>query len=154
MRKFIILALLMLVSISISAVTIENKNGYEKLRTELLSINKTEQLTEWDMLILAICWQESRFIKPTNENFHGYMQISRIYVKEVNRLASTNYTYDDAHSFRKSVDMHNLMNKHKNPNKDVMKALRIHNPRTAYHNSVLTKLKVIKEYESNRNNGG
>ena len=154
MRKFIILALLMMVSISISAVTIENNNGYEKLRTELLSINKTDQLTEWDMLILAICWQECRFIKPTNENFHGYMQISRIYVKEVNRLASTNYTYDDAHSFRKSVDMHNLMNKHKNPNKDVMKALRIHNPRTAYHNSVLAKLKVIKEYESNRNNGG
>ena len=154
MRKFILLALLMLASISISAITIENHKGYEKLRSELLSFNNTDQLTEWDMLILAICWQECRFIKPTNENFHGYMQISRIYVKEINRLAKTNYTYDDAHSFRKSVDMHNLMNKHKNPNRDIMKALRIHNPRTAYHNSVLAKLSIIKEYENNRKNGG
>lgn len=154
MRKFIILALLMLSSISTFSVTIENKDNYEKLRAELLSFNKTDQLTEWDMLILAICWQESRFIKPTNKNFHGYLQISRIYVKELNRLAKTNYTYDDAHSFRKSVDMHNLMNQHKNPSRDVMKALRIHNPRPVYHNSVLVKLKIIKEYESNRNNGG
>lgn len=129
---------------------IENQQGYEKLRSELLSINQADTLTEWDMLILAICWKESRFYRTTNENYHGYMQISRIYVKEVNRLAKTKYTYADARDFRKSVQMHNLINKHLNPKRNLMKALRIHNPRTAYHRDALKKLEKIKEYERQR----
>ena len=78
------------------------------------------------------------------------MQISRIYVKEVNRLAKTKYTYADARDFRKSVQMHNLINKHLNPKRNLMKALRIHNPRTAYHRDALKKIEKIKEYERQR----
>jgi hypothetical protein len=130
--------------------SIENLSGYEKLRAELLEANGAESLTEWDMLILAICWKESTFRKTTNKNYHGYMQMGRGYVKSVNRLAKTNYTYNDARVFRHAVKMHNLMNEHLNPSKNLKKALRIHNPRAAYHADALKKLEKIKEYERER----
>jgi hypothetical protein len=46
--------------------------------------------------------------------------------------------------------MHNLMNKHLNPTKNLKKALRIHNPRAAYHADALRKLEIIKRYEKER----
>lgn len=126
-----------------------NLQGYEKLKSELLLINNTDILDEWNMLILAICWQESTFKHTTNKNYHGYMQMSRGYVNEVNRLAKTSYTYADARVFKHAVKMHNLINKHRNPNKSINKALKIHNPRTAYHQQVLKKLAIIKQHEQN-----
>lgn len=78
------------------------------------------------------------------------MQMSRVYVKEVNRLAKTSYTYADARSFKKSVEMHNLMNKHKNPSRDLKKAVKIHNGRPAYYTDLMKKFKLIKEYEKER----
>jgi hypothetical protein len=130
--------------------SIDNVNGYEKLRKELLEVNNANSLTEWDMLILAICWKESTFRKTTNKNYHGYMQMSYGYVKSVNKLSKTNYTYNDARVFKHAVRMHNLMNKHLNPTKNLKKALRIHNPRAAYHADALRKLEIIKRYEKER----
>ena len=152
LRK-ILLILLFVAIASVQAqgrTKIDNVSGYEKLRKELLEINRADTLTEWDMLILAICWKESTFRKTTNKNYHGYMQMSRGYVKWVNQLAKAKYTYDDARVFRHAVRMHNLINKHLNPKKDIRKALRIHNPRTAYHSDALRKIEIIKEYEKKR----
>ena len=130
---------------------VRNKEGYEKLRAELVKINGTDKLTEWDFLILAICGVESRYTVTTNENYHGFMQIGRVYVKEVNRLAGTEYTYADARDFRKSVEMHNLMNEHKNPSRSIKKALKIHNGSNVYRSKVLKELSCIFEYEKKRN---
>lgn len=150
-RKILLTLLLTFIGLSTYGQgRITNLKGYEKLRTELLQINNADMLTDWDVLILAICWKESTFNRTTNENYHGYMQMSRVYVKEVNRLAKTSYTYADARSFKKSVEMHNLMNKHKNPSRELKKAVKIHNGRPAYYTDLMKKFKLIKEYEKER----
>ena len=131
----------------------QNISGYTALRNELLSIVGEETLSEWNMLILAICGIESTYKKPKNETFHGFMQISRTYVKEVNRIFGTKYTYDDAHSFKKSVEMHNLMNKAKNKDNSIHKAISIHNGRAEYKQKVLKELEHIKKHEKGLTNG-
>ena len=153
--KHILLFILLTISLSVSGQGIlhQNMSGYTALKNQLLSIVGEEGLSEWNMLILAICGVESTYKKPTNDNFHGFMQLSRTYVKEVNRIFGTKYTYDDAHSFEKSVNMHNLMNKAKNKEKHIHKAIKIHNSREEYKKKVLKELGHIKSHEKNLKNG-
>ena len=126
---------------------LENLDGYKKLRNELLAYKHSDTLTNWDILILSIAGAESNYYKTTNENYHGYLQISRVYVKEVNQRCNRRFTYADARDWKKSIEIFNLMNEYHNPKRNHAKAIRLHNSGSKYYNKVMRYYNKIKKYE-------
>ena len=119
---------------------------------ELLRNQHRDELSDWDKLIMAICWTESRFdpsVTGKNQDA-GIMQITPIYCAEVNRIAGTNFSHEDAYSIELSLEMFRLMNEAKNPGKDMDLAIRIHNKSDAYRRTVLQNLEMIERMETLR----
>ena len=81
-----------------------------------------------------------------------YIGLPPIYVKEVNRLYSTNFTFEDAWSLDKSLTMFNLMNNHYNPTKNIDEAIKLHNPGAGkwYSDRIKQRMKMIKFSEEVR----
>ena len=118
---------------------------------ELLHMSNNS-LSEWDKLILAIAFTESRF-NPTARGAHedtGILQITPIYVKEINRLHGTDYTINDAFDIKKSIEMYELMQAYYNPTKDKELAIYLHNKGENYKKAVLNNLAIIENYEQIR----
>lgn len=107
---------------------------------------------EWERLQLAIALTESR-LDPTmigEADDWGLLQIRPIYVEEVNRVAGTDYTHEDAFDIDKSLEMFALMQEHYNPGRDIETALRYHNKADWYRKKVLANLELINRYEEIR----
>ena len=86
---------------------------------------------DWKLLTKSIAWHESRWndsIKgPTGDS--GYMQITPIYVAEANNIVGyEKYNLSDRLSRTKSLEMFNIVQNRHNPQKNVQKAIRLHNP--------------------------
>ena len=109
-------------------------------------------LTEWQELILAIAYTESKFkddaVGAANDT--GQLQITEQYVREVNRLYKTEYTLEDAFDFGKSLEMYDLMQQAYNPGKDLEEAIKHHNRSPYYRVTVLENLAMIRRYEETR----
>lgn len=120
---------------------------------ELLRMHNTaDTLAEWDALTLAIALTESRF-DPSAEGSaedRGLLQLRPIYVAEVNRIAGTDYTPEDAFDPAKAVAMYNTLQAHYNPDRDTDTAIRYHNSGAAYRREVLKNLEFIRAYEKAR----
>lgn len=117
---------------------------------ELLRAQR-HQLSSWDKMIMAIAMTESRF-NPTiegKEQDRGILQITPIYVKELNRLGY-DYTHGDAFSIEKSIEMFNAMQGEKNPNKNLDSAIMFHNRSKEYARKVKENLEFIERYEKTR----
>lgn len=106
----------------------------EKEIIEVVRIEKEK--VNWDKLIEAIIWKESRGNdKAINNktNAAGCMQITPIYLKQCNKILGQNkYKLSDRYSRRKSIEMFNVYQGHFNPNKDLHLAIKLHNPRASY----------------------
>lgn len=99
----------------------------------------------WAQLLDAIVEIESNgnpsaFNERTNAA--GILQITPIFVEEVKRLSGINYTLEDRFDITKSVEMYYIYQAHKNPDKDINKAIYLHNPRGGkqYKNKILEQL--------------
>ena len=83
-------------------------------------------LDDWEILQMAMMKTESGF-DPTavgTSDDRGVLQITPIYVREVNRLLGEDrYTHDDAFSVSKSIEMFNIMQSKKNPRNDMARAV-------------------------------
>lgn len=119
---------------------------------ELLRNQHKEELSEWDKLIMAIAFTESRFRDDAvgKANDSGQLQITEPYVREVNRLYKTEYTLEDAFDFGKSLEMYDLMQQAYNPGKDLEEAIKHHNRSPYYRVTVLENLAMIRRYEETR----
>ena len=119
---------------------------------ELLRNQHKEELSEWDQLILAIAYTESKFRPDAvgSSNDSGCLQLVPIYVAEVNRLYGTSYTIEDAFDIGKSLEMYELMQAAKNPSRDLNTAIYYHNKSEAYRQVVLRNLELIRNYEAIR----
>ena len=111
------------------------------------------ELTEWEMLQLAIAMTESNF-NPKAVGTHkdyGIFQITPIYVAEVNKILGEKiYTHDQAFDITKSVEMFNILQGDKNPDKDIDKGIYNHNNSKASKTKVKQNLEVVKRYETLR----
>lgn len=108
-----------------------------------------ESLDEFEMLTMAIALTESRF-DPTalgTAEDAGILQIRPIYVAEVNRLLGSNYSHEDAFDITKSLEMFMALQEAKNPQRDIEKAIALHNRAPWYRKKVLENLEVIRKYE-------
>ena len=118
--------------------------------------NDPDVLNDWEILQMAIMKTESGFDPSVvgTSNDRGVMQITPIYVREVNRLLGENrYTHDDAFSVTKSIEMFNIMQSRKNPHNDMSRAVRGHNPggsANGYSKKVKDNIEFIKRMEAAR----
>lgn len=88
------------------------------------------ELSEWQIFIIALMEVEcdrNPFAK-SSKNAIGPLQLTEIYIKEVNRLYNSNYTIEDAYDISSSLTIVEMMNDYYNPNKDIDKAIKLHNP--------------------------
>ena len=119
---------------------------------ELLRNQHKGELSEWNRLILAMAYTESRF----NDNAvgtcgdYGQLQLTEIWVKEVNRITGSNYHHEDAFDIDSTLAMFAAMNEAKNPEKSIDKAISIHNKSPYYRKTVLENLKLVERYEALR----
>jgi hypothetical protein len=112
------------------------------------------ELSEWDIFVMALVEVECgrNPLARSNKNAIGPFQITPIYVKEVNRLYGTKYTFEDAWDIQKAYEMFMLMNRHYNPTFDIDKAIKLHNPGAGawYEKRIKQQMKLIIFNESVR----
>ena len=119
---------------------------------ELLRKQHRNDLTEFDKLVMAISFTESRFNPDAvgKAGDTGHLQITPVYVNEINRLYGTDYTIEDAFDIDKSLEMFYLMQQFKNPTGNLEQAIYYHNKSAQYLNTVKENLAMIDRYEALR----
>lgn len=113
---------------------------------------QVDTLSEWQVLEMAIAYTESRFNPDAlgASRDGGVLQITPIYVREVNRLAGTEYTHEDTFDPVKSVEMFEIMQSFKNPSKNIDSAIYYHNKAPWYRAKVLQNMELIRRMEETR----
>lgn len=108
-------------------------------------------LTDFELIELAIIWQESKANpnpKYSDGESEGILQITPIYVKEANRiLGKSEYTLHDRRSPLKSHEMFLVVQNYHNPKKDVKKAVILHNKGNRYFDEVMDRYNCLKLYQ-------
>ena len=124
MKKIIVIFILIMNTTNLNFC----KNRLIELPTPKLKV----ELSEWDFFLKALIKVESNGNQYAvgTKNDVGILQITPIYVKEANRLQKdVTYTLEDRKSIEKSLEMFNIIQNYYNPNKDIDKAIKLHNPR-------------------------
>ena len=72
-----------------------------------------DTLSEWNIFTLALMKVESEYNNNavSSVGAKGYFQMTPIYVKEVNRVHHTNFTFDQVKDFEKAYEIFDLMQK-------------------------------------------
>lgn len=127
----------------------------EKEEPQIISELVDRPLTEWQIMTLALIKTESSFntLAVGNGGDWGVLQITPIYVKEVNRiLGEEGFIHEDAFNPEKSIEMFNIMQSRHNPNNDIDRAITSHNPTatSAYLIKVRKNMEEIRKYEELR----
>lgn len=125
-----------------------------KIYTEKQSVKTEKQfipLTDFELIELAIIWQESKANpnpKYSDGESEGILQITPIYVKEANRiLGKSEYTLHDRRNPLKSHEMFLVVQNCHNPKKDVKKAVKLHNNGKRYFEEVMDRYNCLKLYQ-------
>ena len=140
-----------LISITITtAIFVGNKTILNKIQ----KINIEKQfvpLTDFELIELAIIWQESKANpnpKYSDGKSEGILQITPIYVKEANRiLGKSEYTLYDRRNPLKSHEMFLVVQNYHNPKKDVKKAVLLHNNGKWYFDEVMDRYNCLKFHQ-------
>ena len=126
----------------------------QSIKIEIQSIKIEKQfvpLTDFELIELAIIWQESKGNpnpKHSDGKSEGILQITPIYVDEVNRILGKNkYTLHDRRNPLKSHEMFLVVQNYHNPEKDVKKAVLLHNNGKRYFDEVMDRYNCLKLYQ-------
>lgn len=126
----------------------------QSIKTEIKSIKIEKQfvpLTDFELIELAIIWQESKANpnpKYSDGESEGILQITPIYVKEANRILGKNkYTLHDRRNPLKSHEMFLVVQNYYNPEKDVKKAVKLHNKAGRYFEEVMDRYNCLRLYQ-------
>jgi len=132
----------------------ENSMQTKELLLDLIicDTNKIDiKITDWHNFIDAMIYVESgnNSLAVGKDNDAGVLQITPVYVEEVNRLlGEKKYTLKDRFDEYKSIEMFNIMNDKYNHERCFYKAMRLHNPNA----SESYKRKILYKYEQLKNN--
>lgn len=142
MKKLIILVALFIVSSC-------NVNRYKEVTRKETKKETKQKLSEWDIFIQALIQVESEgkadAVGKTNDV--GILQITPIYVKDVNRiLGEDKYDLSCRTDTEKSLEMFEILQGHYNPSKSIDKAIKLHNPRAgqSYRIKIMNQMEIIK----------
>ena len=106
--------------------------------------------SEWELFTEALIQVESEGNPKAigKKNDVGVLQITPIFVKEVNRIVGEKkFTLDCRTDRRKSLEMFDILQSHYNPDKDIDKAIRLHNPKASqsYRMKIMKQMKIINQ---------
>ena len=155
--KLSIKSVVLIISLAInifSAFYLRNVKSPETIKAEAELLAQADTLSEWDIFTLALMKVESEYDNSavSSVGARGYFQMTPIYVKEVNRVHNTNYTFDQVTDFDTAYEIFDLMQQAHNPNYNLDKALELHNGKHAWYNRrVYKEMKNIQQYEEMRN---
>lgn len=145
-------AILVLLTVIVTLIVTHNTRIQENANTEIIEQAETEEPL-WDYMIQALIIVESEgdphAVGKTNDL--GILQITPIYVKEVNRiLKEERYDLSDRTNIYKSLEMFEVYQEHHNPDKDILTAIKIHNTGAGkwYIDKVMNQLNRITEIQS------
>ena len=116
------------------------------------TVRVPEQLSDWQVLLLAVAMTESEFYptaRASNDDW-GILQITPVYVAEVNRVTGANYAHEDAWLSERSLEMFTALQDHHNPEHDIDKAIRLHNSNPWYAKRVKQNMEFVRRYEAFR----
>ena len=116
-------------------------------------VHKSDTLSDWEMFTLALIKVESEYNNNavSSVGAKGYFQMTPIYVKEVNRIHKTDFTFDQVTDFDNAYEIFDLMQKAHNPNYDMDRALELHNGKHDWYNKrVYQEMENIRIYEDMR----
>jgi len=141
-RRLIILVALFIVSSC-------NVNCYEEVTRKETKKEIKQKPSEWDIFIQALIQVESEGKEDAvgTKNDVGILQITPIYVRDVNRiLGEERYTLSCRTDKRKSLEMFKILQNHYNPDKDIGKAIKLHNPKApqSYRTKIMEQIEMIK----------
>lgn len=145
--------ILFILALTLASCTPEvEQPEYHWSAVELLRSQRREELTEWNRLIMAIAWTESKFNPDAvgSSQDYGCLQITPTYCAEVNRISGANFKHEDAFDIESSLAMFDTMQSHYNPDHDIDTAIHFHNKSASYKRVVLENLELIKRYETFR----
>ena len=150
----LLLSLAVFVVILISMITVvlllatRFKNEIDSPISSPTEISYIEEEPMWTYLIQALIIVESEgnplAVGKTNDV--GLLQITPIFVREVNRiLGDSVYSLSDRTCIEKSLEMFEVYQAHHNPSKDILRAIKVHNPRAGqwYTDEVMNTLNKI-----------
>lgn len=118
------------------------------------SWHSNDCLNEWDIFTLALMKVESEYDSTAVSSIgaKGYFQMTPIYVHEVNRIHKTNYKFEDVTDFKTAYEIFDLMQKGRNPDYSIKKAMILHNgDKKWYHKRIYQEMERIEKYEMMRN---
>jgi len=122
--------------------------------TEIQYIEKVDTLSEWQIFQMALIEVESEYNSSviSHCNARGILQLTKVYIDEVNRLHDTDYTEHDAHNDTIALDCFRAFNNKRNPTFDIDTAIRLHNPNAGvwYRKRIREKMREISRREEVR----
>ena len=124
-----------------------------ELEAEPEEVVVDDTLTDWEIFTLALMKVESEYNPNavSSAGARGYFQMLPIYVREVNRIHHTDYTFDQVIPFDTAYQIFDLMQQAHNPEYDMERALDIHNGKSVYyHKKVYKVMDQIRLYEDMR----
>ena len=116
-------------------------------------VHKSDTLSDWEVFTLALIKVESEYNNNavSSVGAKGYFQMTPIYVKEVNRIHNTDFTFDQVTDFDNAYEIFDLMQKVHNPDYDMDRALELHNGKHDWYNKrVYREMENIRIYEDMR----
>lgn len=128
-------------------------NSYQPVqneeRTDVIKQEIKKEPSEWDIFVEALIQVESEgkadAVGKTNDV--GILQITPIYVKDVNRIIGEDkYDLSCRTDTEKSLEMFEILQNHYNPDKDIDKAIKLHNPKASqsYRTKIMEQIEIIK----------
>lgn len=141
--------LLMLVIASSCEINNYQPNDFNNEKADVLKQEIKKEPSEWDIFVEALIQVESEgkadAVGKTNDV--GILQITPIYVKDVNRiLGEDKYDLSCRTDMEKSLEMFEILQGHYNPSKSIDKAIKLHNPRAgqSYRIKIMKQMEIIK----------
>ena len=125
---------------------------YHHSAVQLLRNQHRGELTDWQKLILAISYTESRWNPDAVGSNHdsGHLQLTGPYLSEINRIYKTNYTLEDAFDPEMAIKLFTMMQEHYNKEHDIQSAIYHHNKASYYRDAVMENLALVERYEAIR----
>ena len=111
-------------------------------------------MDDWEMFTMALMTVESELDSTaiSSKGAKGYLQITPIYIEEVNRIHGTNFTMNDVLELETAYEIFDLMQQAHNQDYDIEKAIVLHNGKHVwYRKRIMDALENIKKYENIRN---
>lgn len=108
-----------------------------------------DTISDWDIFYFALVQVESggRADVVGKTNDAGVIQITPIYVKEANRIVGeSRYTLECRFSPELSREMFDVIQSHRNPDCDIERAIKLHNPRAGkeYRARIINEFNKLK----------